>query len=244
MNWYQTYLVDTGRAAALWLLVGFIVAFGITRWTTSRIRARSEVPGAERGATIRDVVIGGVHIHHQVWGILLVLIVGLLEFRYSPASPWQEILALLFGVGAALALDEFALWVHLEDVYWSAEGRKSIDAVLLAVVAGVAMLMATSPVGVDAATERSAGLFVASIVVVFHVGLCIICLLKGKNAMGLLGLAVPLLGWIGAFRLAKPMSFWARRFYSDRKLGRAESRFPPARHTRIDWLRDKLAGDH
>ncbi len=242
MDWYQTTLVDTGRAAALWLLVGFIVAFGITRWITSRIRARSQEPGAEQGATIKDVVIGGVHIHHQVWGILLVLIVGLLEFRYSPASPWQEVLALLFGVGAALALDEFALWLRLEDVYWSAEGRQSIDAVLLAVVAGVAMLMATSPVGVDAATERSQGLIASSILVLIHVGLCIICLLKGKNAIGLLGLALPLLGWIGAFRLAKPMSFWARRFYSDKKMGRAEGRFPSTRRTRVDRLRDKLAG--
>ena len=84
--------------------------------------------------------IGGVHVHHQVWGILLVLVVGLLTFRFRPESPWIEILATLFGVGAALALDEFALWLHLEDVYWSEEGKKSIDAVMIAAVFGLVLL--------------------------------------------------------------------------------------------------------
>lgn len=50
------------------------------------------------------------------------LVTGLLVFRFSPESPWLEALPALFGAGAALALDEFALWLHLDDVYWSAEG--------------------------------------------------------------------------------------------------------------------------
>ena len=83
--------------------------------------------------------IGGVHVHHQVWGILLVLVVGLLTFRFRPESPWVEVMATLFGVGAALALDEFALWLHLEDVYWSEEGKKSIDAVMIAAVFGLVL---------------------------------------------------------------------------------------------------------
>ncbi|MGA8046979.1 MAG: hypothetical protein WCA30_12015 [Dermatophilaceae bacterium] len=62
--------------------------------------------------------------HHQVWGILLVLLVGLLTVWFSLGPPWIEVLATLFGAGAALALDEFALWLHLEDVYWS-EGARS-----------------------------------------------------------------------------------------------------------------------
>ena len=83
--------------------------------------------------------------HHQVWGILLVLVVGLLTFRFRPESPWIEILATLFGIGAALALDEFALWLHLEDVYWSEEGKKSIDAVMIAAVFGLVLLTAPRP---------------------------------------------------------------------------------------------------
>ena len=66
-----------------------------------------------------------------MWGILLVLAAGLLQFRYSPRSPWAEVLAALFGAGAALTLDEFALWFNLDDVYWSKTGRQSIDAILM-----------------------------------------------------------------------------------------------------------------
>jgi hypothetical protein len=76
-----------------------------------------------------------------VWGILLVLSVGMVHFRFDPATPWLEVLALLFGTGAALALDQFALWVHLDDVYWSEQGRKSIDAILVATLVAVAMVV-------------------------------------------------------------------------------------------------------
>ena len=133
-NWYVDHVVDTGRSAALWMLIGFIVTYAVTRTITVRIKNRKASGTAEESGPIKDVHIGGVHVHHQVWGILLVLVVGLLTFRFRPESPWIEILATLFGVGAALALDEFALWLHLEDVYWSEEGKKSIDAVMIAAV--------------------------------------------------------------------------------------------------------------
>jgi hypothetical protein len=124
------------------------------------------------------VYIGGVHIHHQVWGILLVLLVGLLEIRYAPGSPWVQILATLFSAGAALALDEFALWLHLEDVYWTQEGRKSIDAVMVVTVVGLALLAGTSPIGVEPGTVESEGLLIVSIGVLAHLSYTIICLLR------------------------------------------------------------------
>jgi hypothetical protein len=71
-----------------------------------------------------------------VWGIVLILLSGFLNFVLAPSSPGSEILAALFGIGAGLTLDEFALWVHLEDVYWSKEGRSSIDAVVVAALLG------------------------------------------------------------------------------------------------------------
>lgn len=83
------------------------------------------------------VIMGGRHIHHLVWGILLLLFVGyalLAEFGNgsTPLSIFvSRLLAILYGVGAALTLDEFALWLNLQDVYWSREGRESIDAVVL-----------------------------------------------------------------------------------------------------------------
>ncbi len=83
------------------------------------------------------VMMGGRHIHHLVWGIFILLGVGyafLGEFGNgdTPASFFaSRLISILYGVGAALTLDEFALWLNLRDVYWAKEGRASIDAVIL-----------------------------------------------------------------------------------------------------------------
>ena len=84
------------------------------------------------------VVVHGRHIHHLVWGILILLLVGygwLLDLgrSHSPLSIFfSRLMSVSYGVGAALTLDEFALWLNLEpDAYWSREGRSSIDAVIL-----------------------------------------------------------------------------------------------------------------
>jgi hypothetical protein len=101
LHWYQTNLAHTGRSAALWMLIGFLATYAITRGVTVHIRSRSlRNPGRTDGA-VKDVYIGGVHIHHQVWGILLLLSIGLIEFRFHPASPWRDVLGALFGCGAA-----------------------------------------------------------------------------------------------------------------------------------------------
>jgi hypothetical protein len=84
------------------------------------------------------VVIRGTHIHHLVWGILILLLVGygwLLDLgrNHSPLSIFfSRLMAVSYGVGAALTLDEFAIWLDLEpDAYWSSAGRLNIDAVIL-----------------------------------------------------------------------------------------------------------------
>lgn len=83
------------------------------------------------------VMIDGRHVHHLVWGILILLGVGyayLAEVGNGATATsifWSRFLSILFGVGAALTLDEFALWLNLEDVYWAKQGRESIDAVIL-----------------------------------------------------------------------------------------------------------------
>jgi hypothetical protein len=83
------------------------------------------------------VEVGGEHIHHLVWGILLLLLVGygFLAEIDSGTTPlalfWSRLLSILYGVAAALTLDEFALWLNLKDVYWAKQGRESIDAVIL-----------------------------------------------------------------------------------------------------------------
>jgi hypothetical protein len=84
-----------------------------------------------------DVSMGGKHIHHLVWGILILLVVGysyLLELGGKATTGsilMGRLISLLYGAGAALTLDEFALWLNLRDVYWAREGRSSIDAVIL-----------------------------------------------------------------------------------------------------------------
>jgi hypothetical protein len=84
-----------------------------------------------------DIYFRGRHIHHLVWGILILLLVGYgwlveagSEGRQTSVFAGRA-LSLLYGAGAALTLDEFALWLNLEDVYWAHEGRASIDAVIL-----------------------------------------------------------------------------------------------------------------
>jgi len=247
VDWYQRYLAGTGRAPAVWMLIGFLVTFAVTRGITRRIHAKAArgpgqpgPPGPGRGG-LSDIYIGGVHVHHQVWGIVLVLAAGLLQFRYSPRPPWAEVLAALFGAGAALTLDEFALWFHLDDVYWSKAGRQSIDAILIAGALGAVLLVQASPVG--AATGRgqlAAWLYLVTVAA--NLATAAVCIIKGKPATGLIGIVVPVVAIIGAIRLAKPSSAWARRRYSGAKLARSQHRFGPAYQSRRDRLRDLLGG--
>jgi hypothetical protein len=242
MDWYQRTLVDTGRSATLWALIGFLVAFAITRAITRHIRNKPETPAGDEGGGVSDVYIGGVHVHHQVWGILLVLIAGLLEFRFSPASPWADVLAALFGVGAALALDEFALWFHLDDVYWSTEGRKSVDAVMIGGAVGAGLLVASSPIGGDLTEDMQQGLWAVAITVSLDLALALICILKGKIAVGLIGIVVPTVATFGAIRLAKPGSWWFQRRYGDAKQARSQARFGARYAARRDRIRDLIGG--
>jgi len=243
MQWYQRFVVDTGRTAALWVLIGFLVTFVVTRAVTRRIRARreqAEQEGAAGDGVLRDVHIGGVHVHHQVWGILLVLGAGLLEFRFRPGSPGVELLAVAFGAGAALALDEFALWVHLDDVYWGQDGRKSIDAVLVAGAIGAALLAQATPIGPDDRSAVGLGIYVGGVLV--HLLTAGVCILKGKISTGLIGVVVPIVATVGAIRLAKPTSVWARRRYSAPRLARARARYGEGYRRRHDALRDLVGG--
>ena len=138
MGWRAELLPElTGRRELVtWLVLGFLVTFLVTRFVTHAIRTG-------RGP-FRNASVGGVHVHHEVYGIFLLLGAGTAEFTYRPAAPWADVLAVLFGIGAALTLDEFALWLHLADVYWEERGRRSVDAVIVA-----AGLLALGVVGLD-----------------------------------------------------------------------------------------------
>ena len=72
-----------------------------------------------------------LHIHHLVFGIILLLVSGLLGIGFPTVQKINKFASVLFGIGAALTLDEFALWLNLQDVYWARQGRESIDAVIV-----------------------------------------------------------------------------------------------------------------
>jgi len=232
---YEHGIVDTGREAHFLFFVAFLVTFGFIRTSTHMIRAQVKWwPG--------NVSVGGTHIHHLVWGILLLLISGYVGIALDPSSPWDKVVAVLFGIGTGLTLDEYALWLNLEDVYWEKEGRKSIDAVIIAAaISGMFLISLRSWIelttdaadGVEAVVG-SAGL-IGVILALVNAG-------KEKFGMAIWSILVPIVGLVGAFRLAKPNSVWAKLFYRHGKKERSEKRFAGSRG-RPFWKRgDDLVG--
>jgi hypothetical protein len=122
---YRFHFQDERRERLFLASLGFLITFAIVRGITAMIRAGV--------GPFHNVSAGGTHIHHLVWGILLLLFVGYVWLsEIGVGSSWvASLTAVLFGVGAALTLDEFALWLNLQDVYWERQGRESIDAVLI-----------------------------------------------------------------------------------------------------------------
>jgi hypothetical protein len=229
------FLDDPGRRAGFVLLMSFLVSYLLVRTNTRLIRS-PRVPWWPGNITTS----GGLHLHHLVWGILLLLLSGFLGFALDPGSPRTEILAAAFGVGAALTLDEFALWVHLQDVYWSEEGRSSFEAVVAAALIGGLIVLGAAPFDLK---NQGSSIGTLVLAIVTDVLLASVAILKGKPLVGLIGILVPLVSLVGAIRLASPSSPWARRFYhpSGRKLARAQTRWAriEARRRR---LTDTVAG--
>jgi hypothetical protein len=131
---YTHSIVQTGKEPAFLLTIAFLLTFGVVRLITYGIRDHA-LPFL-RNVTTKS----GLHIHHMVPGMLLVLLTGYLGLALTADRP-TRLLAVLFGIGAALVLDEFALWLRLADVYWTPAGRESIDAVVLAGGIGVLYLL-------------------------------------------------------------------------------------------------------
>jgi hypothetical protein len=214
---YQEGIVDAGKQPALFFLLAFLLAFGFIRTSAHMIRAQvSWWPG--------NVEVGGTHIHHLVWGILLLLGSGWVSIAIDPASPGPEILAVLFGIGTGLTLDEFALWLELRDVYWERDGRKSIDAVIVAaILAGLGVLGFGVWVDLAEDVERGVQAAVGALGLV-TVALALVNAAKEKFGVALAGLLFVPIGLVGALRLAKPGSPWART-YGPHRMSRARRRY-------------------
>jgi hypothetical protein len=231
----QHFLDDRGQRSGFVLLGAFLVAFLFIRTSARLIRSPkvSWWPGSVETKS-------GLHLHHLVWGIVLMMSSGFLNFALDPKSPWTEVLAAAFGVGAGLTLDEFALWVHLEDVYWSQEGRISLDAVVVATLLGGMTVLGLAPFDLANQGGSIDSLVVATLL---DIALSALAILKGKPLLGLVGVFVPFFSLAGAIRLASPTSPWARRRYPPDGVKMAESRARFARvHKRRQWLSDAIGG--
>ena len=222
---FQERVRETGIGTIQMTLLAFLVTFLITRGITWSIKHGKGPFG--------DVSVGGTHVHHLVPGIFLLLISGVvgIAIDWQPSGLAGLIVPTLFGIGAALTLDEFALWLTLKDVYWSTQGRRSVDAVIvLAVVLALAAL--GIPFWVD--VWNNSDVTGSSIVAAWHglTGvLCVITFLKGKWLFAFVGLICWPLALIGAVRLARPASLWARKVYGVKKETRSRARYPEDRHS-------------
>ncbi len=113
--------VDRTHRSLLLAWIAFAVTFGLLRALTYSIK--------QGVGPFGDIAVGGVHLHHYVWGIALLMLVGFVSLvvdspRYNPH------LGVLYGIACALIIDEYALLLELRDVYWAEEGRISVDVAL------------------------------------------------------------------------------------------------------------------
>ncbi|HEX3910885.1 MAG TPA: hypothetical protein VHW67_09315 [Solirubrobacteraceae bacterium] len=231
----QHFLDDRGQRSGFVLLGAFLLAFLFIRTSARMIRSPkfSWWPGSVETKS-------GLHLHHLVWGICLMMSSGFLNFALAPLSPWAEMLAAAFGIGAGLTLDEFALWVRLEDVYWSEQGRISLDAVVVATLLGGMIVLGLAPFDLSN-QEGSISSLVAAVLI--DVLLAALAIFKGKPLLGLIGVFLPPVSLIGAIRLGSPNSPWARRRYraGSAKLARSQARWERLRKRRR-WLGDAIGG--
>jgi len=217
-----------GREPLLLMLAASLLTFAATRLYTRVARLRGWGSGR----------VGGVHLHHMVLGSVLTLVCGMLMIAFEPRDIGVDVLAVGFGVGAAFVLDEFALSVHLRDVYWTPEGRHSIEASIIFMLLGLLLLTGISPFGIHDQTETPRIIGFGAIVVA--IGLSVVTCLKGKLTLGLISIFVPPVGLVSAYRLARPGSIWAQLFYDPERMARARRRFDPA-HSQLEELRHRVA---
>lgn len=217
LSWWHRDVIAAGKLPLMLCFVSFVVTFVSTRTITRLIR--------DGRGPFRNVTAGGTHIHHSVPGIILLIIGALTAVGGSGTLGWLSFSAVAVGIGTSLVLDEFALILHLQDVYWSGEGQLSVEAVsLVAACLGLA-LVGFSPVRVEDVDSAELSFRVSATgVLIIDAFLALACVIKGKYRSGLFGLFLPPVGFIAAVRLARPNSIWARHRYHGKRLERATRR--------------------
>ncbi|MEU6573087.1 hypothetical protein [Streptomyces sp. NPDC046805] len=224
-HWWERNIVEPGKLPLLAALSAFVLTFLVTRLITRLIRAGRGPFG--------NVQAGGLHIHHVVPGVVLIVAGGFGAVASDRHGVGGVVAAVVFGIGAGLVLDEFALILHLDDVYWTERGRKSVEVVVLTAALVGLLLAGFSPFGVNDLTQgelKGRGTVIATIV--GNLLFSLIALSKGKARIALFGAIIPVIALVGSLRLARPASPWARRFYRRRPRARAKSLLRAYRHDR------------
>ena len=217
-SWWHRDVIAAGKLPLMLCFVAFVVTFVVTRMITRMIRDG-------RGPFRNQVTATGTHIHHSVPGIILLIIGAFTAIGGPDSLGWRSFAAVLVGIGTSLVLDEFALILHLQDVYWSGEGQLSVEAVSLTAACLGLALAGFSPFGVRDIDNIELTLRLTATGVLSADGvLSCICVLKGKYRTALFGLFLPPVAVIGAVRLARPNSIWARLRYRGKRLERATHR--------------------
>ena len=155
-------------------------------------------------------------------GVILVMVSGItmVTLAVDGGVPEFTVAATFFGIGAALVLDEFALILHLQDVYWAEDGRTSVDAVFAAVAVAGLLILGFNPlsffdIGIWRDDHSLAARAVVIALAVLTLLLAVVVLLKGKVWTGLVGMFITPLLVVGAIRLSRPHAPWARWRYTD-----------------------------
>jgi hypothetical protein len=254
LHWFEHDIIGRGRLPLLCCLIAFILTFFVTRTFVRLIRRRKSTGRVPRWWEPRNIHIGPKHIHHVVVGVLLVMVSGITLVTLSINGNEAEFTAaaIIFGIGAALVLDEYALILHLSDVYWEEDGRTSVDAVFAAIAVGGLLVLGLHPlmffISLWQDTTHSVVLRAGVVfAMVLTLPLAVLVVLKGKVWTGLIGMFfVPLLV-VGAIRLSRPQAPWARYLYMTRlnKMSRALQRERTLRRPVVRaklWLQYTIAG--
>ncbi|MFF5972482.1 hypothetical protein ACFY7C_13290 [Streptomyces sp. NPDC012769] len=228
-HWFSRNIVEPGKLPLFLALASFVLTFLVTRTVTRLIRAGK--------GPFRNVSTGGLHIHHVVPGVVLTILGGFGAVGSGRHGVGSAVFAVVFGIGAGLVLDEFALILHLDDVYWSEDGRKSVEVVVLTAALVLLALAGFSPLGVDDMTadeRQDRASFLLTLGLNFL--LVLVTAVKGKFRMAVLGTLIPFVAIVGAVRLARPGSWWSRRLYARRHRARARAKVRAYRHDKR-WTR-------
>ncbi|WP_018179766.1 hypothetical protein [Jongsikchunia kroppenstedtii] len=216
-DWWHDEIVHGYKGPLMLSFVAFVITFVIVRVITRMIRAGKGPFG--------NISSGGVHLHHSIPGLLILIAGAFVGIGSPPMSVWTYLAAVAIGLGTALVLDEFAMLFRLQDVYWTQEGQLSVNiATLAAAIIGLAAVGLSPAQMTQLSGVAIAWRGIAVALLLVHLVLVVVTGLKGKYSTAIVGLFVSPIAWFGAIRLARPTSPWARWFYSEHRKARAKHR--------------------